>query len=89
MVSIESLIDRHYGLAVIFITPLTIFIAEYGSGLALTETVYQQVMRARLLDTALGCLLGILGGWVMHSTQLRLPFQKLERWLLKRLAIKS
>ena len=89
MVSIESLIDRHYGLAVVFITPLTIFIAEYGSGLALTETMYQQVMRARLLDTALGCLLGILGGWVMHSTQLRLPFQKLERWLLRRLAIKS
>ncbi len=84
MISIESLIDRHYGLAVIFITPLTIFIAEYGSGALITEHLYQQVMRARLLDTALGCLLGILGGWVMHSTQLRLPFQKLEQRLLRR-----
>ena len=84
MISIESLIDRHYGLAVIFITPLTIFIAEYGSGALITEHMYQQVMRARLLDTALGCLLGILGGWVMHSTQLRLPFQKLEQRLLRR-----
>ena len=84
MISIESLIDRHYGLAVIFITPLTIFIAEYGSGALITEHMYQQVMRARLLDTALGCLLGILGGWVMHSTQLRLPFQKFEQRLLRR-----
>ena len=84
MISIESLIDRHYGLAVIFITPLTIFIAEYGSGALITEHLYQQVMRARLLDTALGCLLGILGGWVVHSTQLRLPLQKLEQRLLRR-----
>ena len=84
MVSIESLIDRHYGLAVIFITPLTIFIAEYGSGIALTKQVYQQVMHARLLDTALGCLLGLTGGVVMHSTKLRLPLQKLEKRLLAR-----
>lgn len=89
MISIESLIDRHYGLAVIFITPLTIFIAEYGSGALVTEHVYQQVMRARLLDTALGCLLGILGGWVMHSAPLRLPFQKLEQWLLRRFGLKN
>lgn len=89
MISIESLIDRHYGLAVIFITPLTIFIAEYGSGALVTEQLYQQVMRARLLDTALGCLLGILGGWVMHSTTLRLPFQKLEQRLLRRFGLKN
>lgn len=89
MISIESLIDRHYGLAVIFITPLTIFIAEYGSGALITEQLYQQVMRARLLDTALGCLLGILGGWVMHSTTLRLPFQKLEQRLLRRFGLKN
>ena len=83
VISIESLIDRHYGLAVVFITPLTIFIAEYGSGALITEHMYQQVMRVRLLDTMLGCLIGILGGWVMHSTQLRLPFQKVEQWLLR------
>lgn len=84
MVGIESLVDRHYGLAVVFITPLTIFIAEYGSGIALSEQVYQQVMRARLLDTTLGCLFGITGGWVMHSTKLRLPLRQLEKRLLTR-----
>ncbi|MFC6204294.1 FUSC family protein [Psychrobacter urativorans] len=84
MLSIESLIDRHYGLAVIFITPLTIFIAEYGSGNALNEQIYQEVMRARLLDTALGCLLGLTGGLMMHSIKLRLPLRKLEKRLLIR-----
>ncbi len=89
MVSIESLVDRHYGLAVIFITPLTIFIAEYGSDIVLTEQVYQQVMRARLLDTTLGCLLGITGGLVMHSTKLRLPLRRLERFVAYALWLKS
>ncbi|MBU5616957.1 FUSC family protein [Psychrobacter sp. TAE2020] len=88
MLSIESLIDRHYGLAVIFITPLTIFIAEYGSGNALNEQVYQEVMRARLLDTALGCLLALTGGLMMHSIKLRLPLQKLEKRLLMRFGSK-
>lgn len=46
MLCIESLVDRHYGLAVVFITPLTIFIAEYGSGLPLTSAAYQEVTRA-------------------------------------------
>lgn len=84
MLFIESLVDRHYGLAVIFITPLTIFIAEYGSGLPLSEQAYQTVMRARLYDTAIGCLVGLSGGVVMHSTNLRVPLRRIENWLLAR-----
>lgn len=84
ILSIESLIDRHYGSAVVFITPLTIFIAEYGSGLPLAPEVYGEVIRARLLDTALGCLVGLSGGVVMHSTPLRLPLRRVEKWLLVR-----
>ncbi len=84
MLCIESLVDRHYGLAVIFITPLTIFIAEYGSGLPLAPQLYQEVMRARLLDTALGCLIGLSGGLVMHSPTLRAPLRRVEMWLLAR-----
>lgn len=79
---IEALVDRHYGLAVIFITPLTIFIAEYGSGMSLTPTAYQAVIRARLLDTLLGCMVGLGGGVVMHSTNLRVPLRRIEHWLL-------
>jgi|TARA_R110002020_G_scaffold133506_3_gene297902 hypothetical protein len=84
MLCIESLVDRHYGLAVIFITPLTIFIAEYGSGLPLSEQAYQTVILARLFDTLIGCLVGLGGGVVMHSTNLRVPLRRMENWLLAR-----
>ena len=84
MLCIENLVDRHYGLAVIFITPLTIFIAEYGSGLPLSEQAYYDVIRARLFDTVIGCLVGLSGGVVMHSTNLRVPLRRMENWLLAR-----
>ena len=84
MLCIESLVDRHYGLAVIFITPLTIFIAEYGSGLPLTSAAYQEVAHTRLLDTLLGCMVGLSGGVVMHSTNLRVPLRRIEDWMLTR-----
>lgn len=84
MLCIETLVDRHYGLAVIFITPLTIFIAEYGSGLPFSESAYQEVIRTRLFDTMIGCLVGLSGGVVMHSTNLRIPLRRIENWLLAR-----
>ena len=84
MLCIESLVDRHYGLAVIFITPLTIFIAEYGSGLPLTSAAYQEVAHTRLFDTLLGCMVGLGGGVVMHSTNLRVPLRRIEEWMLTR-----
>ncbi|MEN6669727.1 FUSC family protein [Psychrobacter sp. B38] len=84
MICIEMLVDRHYGLAVIFITPLTIFIAEYGSGLPISQQAYQTVIQARLFDTAIGCLVGLAGAVVMHSTNLRVPIRRMENWLLAR-----
>lgn len=84
MLCIENLIDRHYGLAVIFITPLTIFIAEYGSSLPVLESAYQGVIHARLFDTIIGCLVGLGGGVVIHSTNLRVPLRRMENWLLAR-----
>ena len=84
MLCIETLVDRHYGLAVIFITPLTIFIAEYGSGLPFTEQACQEVILARLFDTMIGCVVGLSGGVVMHSTDLRVPLRRMENWLLAR-----
>ncbi len=84
MMCIEMLVDRHYGLAVIFITPLTIFIAEYGSGLPISQQAYQTVIQARLFDTAIGCLVGLAGAVVMHSTNLRVPIRRMENWLLAR-----
>ncbi|WP_300393802.1 FUSC family protein [uncultured Psychrobacter sp.] len=87
MLCIESLVDRHYGLAVIFITPLTVLIAEYGSGLPPSQQLYQEVIQARMLDTALGCIIGLIGGMTMQSAKLRAPLHRLERWLLARFGV--
>lgn len=83
MLLIESLVDRHYGMAVIFITPLTIFIAEYGS-MTVIPPVADAIIRARMLDTALGCAVGLSGGLAIHSQRLRIPIRRLENWLLER-----
>lgn len=84
MLCIESLVDRHYGLAVIFITPLTIFIAEYGSSISSAQG-YQDIINARLLDTAIGCITGFAGGLVMQSSRVRRPLRQLEHWVLAKL----
>lgn len=84
---IETIITRHYALAVIMITPLTIFIAEYGRGNPdlsnAGSMAYQGIVQARFLDTVLGCSIALLGGVVMHSTLLRKPLTTLEAKLVK------
>lgn len=85
MLCIEALVDRHYGLAVIFVTPLTIFIAEYGSTVSLAQFGVQEVIRVRMLDTTIGCMVGLSGGLVIHSAKLRAPLMRFEEWLLIRL----
>ena len=65
---IESLVVRHYGLAVVFITPLSILLAEAGH---LADTSPQALMQARLLNTVLGCLVGLAGGARLHNVVIR------------------
>lgn len=83
MLCIEALVDRHYGLAVVFITPLTIFIAEYGS-MSLLQPVAEEVIRVRMLDTTIGCVVGLSGGLAIHSNRLRVPLRQIENWMLAR-----
>ncbi|SMD12784.1 FUSC family protein [Pedobacter nyackensis] len=64
---IEMLVVRHYGLAVIFITPMTVFLAEIGKGMNIDPN---QLISARLLDIVVGSLIGVLGGWMSHNQQL-------------------
>lgn len=64
---IELFVVRNYGLAVIFITPLTILLTETGS------EVHHQVetlMQARLLDTIIGSLIGLVAGFFLHHQQM-------------------
>ncbi|WP_276483132.1 FUSC family protein [Paraflavitalea pollutisoli] len=64
---IEVLVVRHYALAVIFITPLTLFLAEAGGSLIDSPN---QLITLRFLDITLGSLIGALGGWVLYHEQL-------------------
>jgi len=74
---IEMLVVRHYALAVIFITPLTFFLAELGQGIG---TNPEQLISARFVDIIIGSLIGIVGGWILHNQQVHL---KAERQIRK------
>lgn len=65
---IEMLVVRHYGLAVIFITPLTILLAEAGSAINANPNV---LIPTRFFDIALGSIIGAIAGWFIHHEQLR------------------
>lgn len=66
---IEILVVRHCGLATVFITPLAILLVEAGQGAAVAP---QQLMQARLMDTVVGCMLGLAAAACMHSPRFRL-----------------
>jgi hypothetical protein len=65
---IEFLIVRHYGLAVVFITPLTILLAD---AVQLGHGSPNIILQARLVDTVLGSLVGFAGGYCLHSPGFR------------------
>ena len=64
---IEAAIVRHYAFATIFITPLTILLAEMAF---LGDMTGSALMAARLADTVIGGLAGLLGGACLHSSAL-------------------
>lgn len=64
---VEFLVVRNYGIAVVFITILTIFLAESGGQLTQnTETVFL----ARMLDILIGSVIGIIGGWTLYHEKM-------------------
>ena len=65
---IEILVVRHYGLAVIFITPMTVFLSEIASSSSADPS---QLISLRVLDIIIGSCLGVLGGWILHNQQIR------------------
>lgn len=65
---IEFLVVRHYGLAIIFITPLTLFLADAGAGMAAPVNA---LIAARFWDIALGSSMGLLGGFFIHHPKSR------------------
>lgn len=65
---VEIFITRHYALAVFFITPLTILLAELGHPALADRDI---LVMARLIDIAAGSILGMLGGWLIYTNWLR------------------
>lgn len=65
---VETLVVRHYGSAAVFITPLTILLADAAS---LGQGSPGWLIRARLVDTVLGAVIGLLGGFCLHHSGIR------------------
>lgn len=73
---IEILVTRNYDLAVIFITPLTIILAEVQN---LSQDINSLIL-LRLMDVLLGSIIGYLGGWMLHQRHI---YDQLEQHLLR------
>lgn len=84
MFCIETLVVRHYAAAVIFITPLTIFLAEYS---AAQPSPINAMIAARFWDTLLGCMIGVLGGMVILSPSVRKKLQGLVDSIVAKLPV--
>ena len=65
---IEMLIVRHYALAVIFITPLTILLTEAANPVIQDPNMLVYI---RFWDISLGSILGLIGGWVLYHEKIR------------------
>lgn len=61
---VEYLVPRNYGIAVIFITPLTILLSEAGS---LTLNNHFLFIFSRFENTIIGSILGLIGGFLIFS----------------------
>lgn len=59
---VELLIARNYAIAVVFITVMSIFLAETGSSLSGHAN---DLFLARLVDIVLGSVIGMIGGWIL------------------------
>lgn len=64
---VEFLIVRNYGIAVVFITMLTIFLAEPNINL-IGEP--DQLITTRFFDILIGSSIGAIGGWMLYHEQI-------------------
>jgi uncharacterized membrane protein YccC len=73
---IEILVTRNYGYAVIFVTPLTIILAEAANA----SQDINAVILLRMTNVVLGSAVGFLGGWLLHQKAM---YAHLEQSLLQ------
>ena len=65
---IETIVVRHYALAAMFFTPLTILLTEINNP-QLTNP--QLIISARFWNIFLGSLLGLVGGFLIHNEKVK------------------
>ncbi|WP_442787190.1 FUSC family protein [Flavobacterium suncheonense] len=65
---VETLIVRQYALTIVFITPLTIFLADVGNSLRMEPG---ELIATRFLDIIIGSVIGAVAGWLLHHQYLR------------------
>lgn len=73
---IEFLIVRNYGFAVVFITPLTILLAEIGIQ---GPHDVNDLIQSRVTETIIGSLLGLLAGFFLHHQNIINQLEKSAR----------
>ncbi len=64
----EWLVGRNYALALIFITPMAMLLAEVG-GIQTMQA--DELITTRLIDIVLGSAVGAVGGWFLYNQKLR------------------
>ena len=65
---VEVLIVKNYALAIIFITPMTILLAEIGSSFTANTEI---MISARFLDITIGSVIGFMGGWLIYNQRFK------------------
>jgi uncharacterized membrane protein YccC len=65
---VETTVVRHYGFAAIFVTPMTILLADAAT---LDPNAVSPLIEARFLDTVVGCLTGFAGSLCLHNPRFR------------------
>lgn len=78
---IEYFVVRNYAIAAIFITPLTMYLAETSGVFAGSEN---SLIIARLVDIVLGSFMGVLGGICLHNITLRTIVERILKRILLR-----
>ena len=73
---VELTVVRHYAFAVVFITPMTLLLAESSNLGAIPPA---ELMRTRFFDTVLGCVVGLVGGLCLHDARFREVVRRIMR----------
>ncbi len=76
---VETLIVRHYAAAVLFVTPMAILLSEAAR---LDQGSVATLIGARFVDTLLGSLVGLFGGFCLYSPRFREVTGRPMRWLV-------